>query len=59
MAKSAKYRAIQKIEWPDYENADEEGRPGTVVVRPGEEFADPPEHANIAELVAHDSVEEI
>lgn len=52
-----KYRALVKVEWPDYEHTDDEGRAGVVVVNPGEEFSDPPEHANIAELVKHKAVE--
>lgn len=54
MAKK-RYRANTKIEWPDYENTDKEGRPGTVVVNAGDEFSDPPEHADIDTLVKYKS----
>lgn len=54
---SKTYRALVKLEWPDYDNTDDQGRPGVVIVQPGDEFPEPPEHATILELVKHKSAE--
>jgi len=58
MAKQ-KYRALVVIEWPDYENTDAAGRPTTVRIEAGQEFEDPPDHTNIAELVKHKAAEKV
>jgi hypothetical protein len=52
MAGKRKFRAIEKLEWPDKKAPD-----GYRVVWPGEEFVEPDEKFNIDELVEHGAAE--